>query len=182
MKSKRPVSVMLVTFCMAVTAYATPPIEEGKSLFLSRCAACHNVNKNMTGPALAGIEERRTLEWIISFIQSSQTMVKGGDSAALAIFEKFNKVPMPDHTNLTDENIKSILEYIKTESKPVTEEKVPFAKPGKKQPFYQPISIRNYGFFIGYLTVVAALILSLYSAVQLKTFERNKHPEDSLSA
>ena len=182
MKSKSFVSVLLMIFCMVASAYATPPIEEGKSIFLSRCAACHNVNKNMTGPALAGIDERRTLDWIISFIHSSQTMVKGGDSAALAIFEKFNKVPMPDHPDLTDENIKNIVEYIKTQSKPVTEEKAPFAKPGKKQPFYQPISIRNYGFFIGYFTVVAALILSLYFAVQLKTFERNKRQEDSLSA
>ncbi len=182
MKSKRLVSVLLLTFCMAVTANATPPIEEGKSLFISRCAACHNVNRNMTGPALAGIGEKRTLDWIIRFVHSSQTMVKGGDSAALAIFQKFNKVPMPDHPDLTDENIKSIVAYIKAESKSVTEEKAPFAKPGKKQPFYQPISIRNYGFFIGYFTVVAALILSLYFAVQLKTFERNKRQKNSLSA
>lgn len=182
MKSKKFVSVLVVTFCITATVFATPPIEEGKSLFISRCAACHNVNKPMTGPALAGIDERRTIDWIISFVHSSQTMVKGGDSAALAVFEKFNKVPMPDHPDLTNENIKSIVEYIKTESKPVTEEKAPFAKPGKKQPFYQPISIRNYGFLIGYFTVVIALILSLYFAVQLKTFERNKRRGDSLSA
>ena len=182
MKSKKFISALLLISSMAATAYAAPPIEEGKNIFLSRCAACHNVNKNMTGPALAGIDERRTLDWIISFIHSSQTMVKGGDSAALAIFEKFNKVSMPDHPDLTDENIKSIVAYIKTESKPISGEKIPFAKPGKKQPFYQPISIRNYGFFIGYFTVLAALILSLYFAVQLKTFERNKRREDSLSA
>ncbi|MBK9959253.1 MAG: c-type cytochrome [Chitinophagaceae bacterium] len=30
----------------------------GKALFLGKCAACHNVFKDMTGPALGGLEER----------------------------------------------------------------------------------------------------------------------------
>lgn len=182
MKSRKFISGLLLAFTIAVIAKANPPIEEGKSIFLSRCAACHNVNKPMTGPALAGIDQKRSIDWIISFVHSSQKMVKAGDSAALAVYEKFNKVPMPDHMDLTDENIKNIVAYIKTESQPVIGEKAPFAKPGKKQPFYQPLSIRNYGFFIGYFTVVAALILSLYFAVQVKTFERNKQRKDSLSA
>ena len=181
MKSKRFVSALLLAFSLTTMVQATPPIEEGKSIFLSRCAACHTVNKNLTGPALSGIDQRRSMDWIISFVHSSQKMIKSGDSAALAIFEKFNKVPMPDHTDLTADNIKNIVEYIKAESKPVTEEKGPFVKPGKKRPAYQPISIRNYGFFIGYFTVMIALILALYFAVQLKTFERNKRG-DNLSA
>jgi cytochrome c551/c552 len=158
--------------------FANPPIEEGKSIFLSRCAACHNVNKVMTGPALAGVNERRSIDWIIKFVQSSQNLVKSGEKDAVGIFEKFNKVPMPDQPDLTAENIKSIVEYIQAESKPATEEKAPFAKPGKKRLFYQPISIRNYGFFTGYFAVVTALILTLYFAVQLKTFERNKRAEN----
>ncbi len=174
MKNKRFLSALVMAFTIAVIAKANPPIEEGKSIFLSRCAACHTVNKNLTGPALSGIDERRSMDWIISFVHSSQTMVKNGDSAALALFEKFNKVPMPDHTDLTDENIKNIVAYIKTESKLVSKDTAPFAIPGKKKPFYLPISIRNYGFFIGYFAAVLALILALYFAVQLKTFERNK--------
>ncbi len=174
MKNKIFVSALLLSFFLMATANAIPPIEEGKTLFLTRCAACHNVNKNMTGPALSGIDARRSIDWIINFVHSSQTMVKGGDKDALAIFEKFNKVPMPDHPDLTDENIKSIVAYIKAESKPLTVDKAQLAKPGKKQTAYRPLTINNYVFFIGYLVVVAGLIAALYFAVQLKTFERNK--------
>ncbi|MEO5948583.1 MAG: hypothetical protein ABIP79_17340 [Chitinophagaceae bacterium] len=57
---------------------------------------------------------------------------------------------MPDHPDLTADNIKSIVEYIKSESKPLEEEKAPFAKPGKKKTFYTPIKLNNYKFIFGY--------------------------------
>ncbi|MGQ0739071.1 MAG: c-type cytochrome [Bacteroidota bacterium] len=175
--------IILLWIALATTnmLLANPPIEEGKSIFLSRCAACHNVNKAMTGPALSGIDQRRPLDWIISFVHSSQTMVKKGDTAALAVFQKFNKVPMPDHSDLTDGQIKSIVDYIKTESKPVTENSAPFAKPGKKTDFYLPVRLTDYTFWGSFLAVVLALAVSLYYAVQLKSFERTKRG-DNLSA
>ena len=169
---------LLIVLIATFQSKANPPIEEGKSIFLSRCAACHNINKAMTGPALSGVDERRNIEWIIKFVHSSQTLVKSGDADAIAIFEKFNKIPMPDHPDLTEDNIKSIVEYIKSESKPAEEEKAPFAKPGKKKTFYTPIKLNNYAFIFGYLAVVAALVFSLYYAVQFKTFQRNKRNEN----
>src|SRR3712207_55348 len=90
-------------------AMATPPVEEGKTIFATRCASCHNVNKVLTGPALAGVHEHRSIDWIVSFVKSSQSIVKGGDKDAVAIFEQFNKIPMPDHPDLTAENIKNVV-------------------------------------------------------------------------
>lgn len=155
----------------AVTAFGAPPVEEGKNIFATRCASCHNVNKVLTGPALAGVDERRSMDWIISFVKSSQTLVKSGDKDAVELFNKFNKIPMPDHSDLTDGNIASIVEYIKSESNTVSA-KAPFAKPSKIRPNYTPLSISNYGFFIGYLAIVGLLIMSLLLAVQLKQYER----------
>ena len=172
MKNKIIFLIFFLTITNSLFAYT--PTEEGKSIFMSRCAACHNVNKNMTGPALSGVDLRRSIDWIISFVQSSQSMVKKGDTTAIAIFEKFKRIQMPDHADLTNENIKSIVAYIKAESKLISDDIAPFAKPGQKKTSYLPISIRNYGFFILYFAVVFALILALYFAVQLKTFERNK--------
>ena len=44
---------------------------KGKGLFLSKCASCHSVFKDMTGPALLGFEDRglwsdqnKLYEWI----------------------------------------------------------------------------------------------------------------------
>ncbi|MFN5930145.1 MAG: c-type cytochrome, partial [Sphingobacteriales bacterium] len=32
--------------------------QDGKAIFQQKCAACHAVDKNLTGPALKGVEER----------------------------------------------------------------------------------------------------------------------------
>jgi mono/diheme cytochrome c family protein len=161
----------LMFFGNIVKAAPDPPLD-GKSIFTSRCAACHNVNKTLTGPALAGVDERRSIDWIINFVHSSQTMVKKGDKDAVALFEKFNKVPMPDHPDLTDKNIKDILEYVKAESKPVTEDKAPFAKPSHKKSNYIPLSItKDFGFFISFLVAVLMLIGALLLAVHVRTLK-----------
>lgn len=168
MKAKVILSVIVL---LTLHVSAAPPVEEGKTIFSARCAGCHNVNKVVTGPALAGVDERRSIDWIVKFVHSSQTLVKDGDKDAVALFEKFNKIPMPDHTDLTPDNIKSIVEYIKSETVAETND-APFKKPGKLRPAYTPLSITNYGFFIGYLAVVAMLILGLLFAVHVKGIER----------
>ena len=160
----------------AWTTLAAPPVEEGKSIFSTRCASCHNVNKVLTGPALAGIDERRSMDWIISFVKSSQTLVKSGDKDAIALFEKFNKIPMPDHSDLSDESIKSVVEYIKSESS-VTTAKAPFATPSRIRPNYTPLTTADYGFFIGYLAIVVLLIAVLLLAVQFKQYDRKARGE-----
>lgn len=158
-----------------VSAKADPPIDEGKTIFATRCAACHNINKIMTGPALAGIDERRSMDWIIKFVHSSQSLIKGGDQYAVSLYEKFNKVPMPDHPDLTDDNIKSIVAYIKSQTVNQNEQP-PFAKPSKKMTHYFPLSIqKDYGFFIGYFSVVMILVLALLFAVQSNSFQRRMH-------
>ena len=156
-----------------VSAY-NPPLEKGKEIFSLRCAACHNVNKQLTGPALAGVDERRSMSWIVSFIRSSQSLVKSGDKDAITVFEKFNKIPMPDHADLTEENIKDIIAYIKSEAKPEVAITAPFAKPGKLQPKYLPLSIKkDYGFFISYGAVVGLLIAVLLFAVHVRGLKYN---------
>lgn len=167
----RFLSMMLFAACMV---NASPSPDEGKAIFMARCASCHNVNKPLTGPALAGIEERRTMDWIVSFVHSSQKLIQTGDEYAVALFHKYNKVPMPDHADLTPDNIKSVLEYIKKESSTAAET-APFVKPAKKHPSYTPLGFANLGFFIGFVALVGLLIAALLFAVQLKAYERSKN-------
>jgi mono/diheme cytochrome c family protein len=162
----------LIVFGSVAKADHNPSLDDGKSIFTTRCAGCHNINKILTGPALAGVDARHTIVWILNFVHSSQSMVKKGDKDAVALFEKFNKITMPDHPDLTVENIKNVLEYIKSESKSVTEDKSPFAKPRQKKPNYIPLSItKDYGLFIGFFAVVFMLIGSLLFAVQVGTLK-----------
>ena len=181
MKIKKLSLVLIILLSTTIFVHATPP-EEGKTIFINRCAACHNVNKVMTGPALAGIDQRRSLEWITKFIHSSQTLVKSGDKDAVAIFQQFNRVPMPDHADLTSDHIKSIVDFIKSEAKPAGTEKAPFAKPGMKKTAYIPLTIqKDYIFFIGFLLAVGLLIVALLFAVHLKNFQRKmQEPKDAV--
>jgi cytochrome c551/c552 len=172
------IKLFLLFFITANAVWAHPPAEEGKTIFTSRCASCHNVNKVLTGPALAGVDERHNLDWIISFVQGSQKIVKSGDKAAVALFEKFNKIPMPDHPDLTKSDIQNVIEFIKLESKNGGVEKAPFAKPLKMKSSYTPLSIDDYGFFIAYFAAVAILILVLLFAVQLKQYQRDMLSEE----
>jgi mono/diheme cytochrome c family protein len=163
---------ILFALFLSVQASATPPAAEGKVLFTSRCAGCHNVNKMLAGPALAGVDQRRDMDWIIRFVQSSQTVIKSGDKDAVALFEQFNRIPMPDHKDLSAENVKSIVEYIKTEAQPAGSAKAPFARLEKLHPAYTPNAYNNPGFFISFLGGVALLIGGLLFWVRVKEIER----------
>jgi len=171
MRTSRKITLLLLVLVSSLVATADP-IEEGKTLFMSRCAACHNVNQQLTGPALAGVDQRRSMEWIINFVRSSQSVVKSGDKDAVALYEKFNKIPMPDHADLTGDDVKKIVEYIKKESKPTSETKAPFAKPGKIKSNARPIGISNYAIFGIYFALVAALIGTLLFAVYVNSMKR----------
>lgn len=84
----------------------------GQDLFKSTCAACHSIGKGrLVGPDLANVNDKRSQEWLVSFIRSSSGMVKNGDTEAVAVFEEYNKLLMPDN-NFTDTQILSILNYI----------------------------------------------------------------------
>ncbi|MFC5272303.1 c-type cytochrome [Adhaeribacter terreus] len=95
---------------------------DGKAIFEANCKACHSITEDVVGPALKDVDKRHDQKWINSFVKNSQKMVQAGDKQAVALFEKFNKVPMPSfESSLKDEDIEAVVAYIKTESEaPVT--------------------------------------------------------------
>jgi len=85
----------------------------GAKLFKANCAACHKITGDVVvGPGLAGVSDKYEEEWIIKWVQNSKKLIDAGDAAANAIYEEFNKVPMPPQAVSADE-IRSILAYIK---------------------------------------------------------------------
>lgn len=98
-----------------ITPFAHPPTaaQDGEQLFKQNCSACHQMGRRLVGPDLTGVTERRSNEWIHSFIKSSQTMIKAGDPDAVAISEAFNGTIMPDQALATGD-IDLILEYIRS--------------------------------------------------------------------
>ena len=101
----------IFTFMISLNAQS-----QGEKLFSQKCAACHTVGGGkLVGPDLANVQNRRTEQWIQQFIQSSQSLIKSGDSTANALFNQYNKIIMPD-AQLTANEIKSIITYIKINS------------------------------------------------------------------
>lgn len=165
----------LILLMLSTVCFAEEPIEKGKILFTSRCGNCHKINEVFVGPALADVEKRRKSEWIVDFIQSSQTMVKSGDPDAVALFAKF-KVPMPDHKDLTDNDVSNLIEYIKNESKAVANiVKAPFAKPTPPPSGYAGINFHeSKGVLISILVAIALLIGTIFFYAKVKNFEDSK--------
>jgi len=85
-----------------------------QQLFQTRCGVCHTIGGGrLVGPDLQGVDQRHSEAWIIAFVQHSQQMVAAGDPEAVAIFDKFNGIMMPDQP-LYDDEIRGIIEYIRT--------------------------------------------------------------------
>lgn len=92
------------------SAHAAGP---GEAKFNSICVACHTIGGGKrVGPDLLGVTERRSEEWLLKFIHSSQSVVKSGDPYAVKLFEEFNKTPMPDMPQFSDVDIRDILAHI----------------------------------------------------------------------
>lgn len=104
-------SIALVLLITGFSFFANAQTQ-GEKLFKSTCVACHTVGKGkLVGPDLKGVNKKYDEKWLISFIRSSQALVKKGDARAVKTFNENNKIPMPDN-NLSDADIKSVLAYI----------------------------------------------------------------------
>jgi len=93
------------------------PNETGKKLFYAKCASCHMVNKDMTGPALKGVEDRwPDKEKLYAFIRNSEEVIRN-DKYARELWLQWNQTAMLPHPDLKDEDIRDMLYYIKTVSR-----------------------------------------------------------------
>jgi mono/diheme cytochrome c family protein len=91
---------------------------EGEKLFKQICFTCHTIGKGrLVGPDLANVQNRRPEEWIIRFVQTSQSVIKSGDQYANTLFNQYNKLIMPDNPYTADQ-IRAIISYIKENSPP----------------------------------------------------------------
>jgi len=90
---------------------------KGKTLFNQNCAACHSLNRKMTGPALANVEARLSedegldREWLYAWIKNSPAMIKDGDAYANKIYNEYNQALMTAFPTLSDTDIDDILAY-----------------------------------------------------------------------
>jgi cytochrome c2 len=90
---------------------------DGKRFFNSKCASCHQVLKNATGPALSGIFERgpwKDSTKLYKYIREPESFMKNKYIDSLRKVYGSNHIAFP---NLTDDEIQAILRYVNFEYK-----------------------------------------------------------------
>lgn len=108
-------SFSLSVFSQDSTAVATPtaggdPVT-GKALFNANCAACHALDKPMTGPALRGVAQKYDIEFLYKWIRNNTELIKAGDATALKIYNENGQKAMTVFPALTNVDIDNILAY-----------------------------------------------------------------------
>jgi mono/diheme cytochrome c family protein len=108
--------VFILTFSTILNAQDGDPAK-GKTIYNTNCAACHQLDKKMTGPALRNIESRLADEqgldraWLSAWIRNSAGVIKSGDAYANKIFAEYNQTAMTAFPQLSDQDISDILAY-----------------------------------------------------------------------
>ncbi len=125
--------LLVATVCAQEIPSDEVVIVAGEATFKANCTQCHQVHKQIIGPALAGVYERRSITWLQSWIRNSQKLIASGDEQAVALYEEYNKTAMPVYP-FSDEQVMALLAYIQAETlKGPPVEVTSTSEAGKKQ-------------------------------------------------
>jgi hypothetical protein len=149
--------------------------QDGKSLFSQNCASCHAVNKKLTGPALAGVEDR----WpdkknLYAWIKNNQAFLKTGDAYANKLYIEYNKTAMNLFPSLADKDIDAILAYIKTV--PAADAAPTGATAGATAPADSSDSTLVFGLLSLILAVVTLILLQVNSNLKKLSDDKSNIP------
>ncbi len=144
-------------------------VSEGATLYRENCAACHAINEKLIGPALVNVYDRRPLPWLINFIQNSQKVIESGDEYAVNLYQEYNRAVMPSFDYFSEDEIISILAYIKNEtesevaepaaSTTTTSAKTASEVEGADQDTTDYMPLIFGGFFVIFILVLIVMIL-----------------------
>lgn len=167
-KTFKRLSLVVALFLSLSTCFSVSAQDNaahGKELFENNCASCHNVHKVMVGPALKGINERRKIDWILSWVKNPAKVIASGDPYAKKLEADFKSAGiMTGFAALKDQDIKDIMAHIKVE-----EVKVPV---GTTPTIGDPKPVKTDNTFLnivlgGFIVVLLAMIIALLSVMTI---------------
>ena len=79
-------------------------------VFNANCVACHKMESRLVGPALAGVTERRSPEWIMNMILNPEGMLEQ-DTLTMVLFNEYKSPMLNQH--LSEEDARAVLEYFR---------------------------------------------------------------------
>lgn len=143
--------LLLLTLSFPSTLSAQD-IASGKTLFNGKCASCHQVHKDMTGPKLYQVDQRvPDKKKLHAWIRNNQAVLKTGDAYFTALYNQWNKTPMNLFPELEDKDIDNIIAYINSVP-------VPGSGPTSDNPVTEPKEDGDSALVFGIITLVLAVI------------------------
>ncbi len=109
--SRLTLSSLAFLFFFTINLSAQGDAKNGKKLFNSNCAACHKLDKDLVGPKLRDITEKRTNEWLKAWIKDNAAFQKVDADAKEAA--EWSPTAMTAFPQFSDQDIDDILEYTK---------------------------------------------------------------------
>ena len=83
----------------------------GESKFNALCMRCHMIDERMIGPAMVGLYERRSPEWVMNMILNPDGMLRE-DPIAKALLKEYQAVM--NNQNQSEAEAREIAEYLRT--------------------------------------------------------------------
>lgn len=102
---KEPIPLGAIDKAMAAT---------GETVFETKCSACHKMDTLYIGPALGDVTTRRSGAFVMNMILNPQEMVERHPVAKQLLAERMTFMA---NQNLTLEEARAVLEYLRTQSK-----------------------------------------------------------------
>lgn len=149
--------------------------QDGAQLFSNNCGTCHRVDKDLTGPALKGVEDRvKDKKLLHDWIRNNQKVLASGNKYFNDLFVQWNRTPMNAFPNLTDEEIDAILKYVR-------EYKAPAATAGdatgpRTAGYDDSDNAILYGVLTLILAVIALVMLQVNSNLRKLADDKEKVP------
>jgi len=89
-----------------------PNLSQGEDLYRSRCDACHSLGtEDGLGPGLAGVTGKRDRVWLARWLKAPDQMLAEKDPIATQLFERYNRLPMPN-LRLSDGDVDALITYM----------------------------------------------------------------------
>ncbi|HIP31450.1 MAG TPA: c-type cytochrome [Crocinitomicaceae bacterium] len=142
--------------------------QDGESLFKAKCAACHMLGKDGTGPNLKGVKQKWENagegELIYKWVANSQELVASGNSQLALKADEYSAISMPPQ-QVSNEEIDAILGFVNdfAPPPPPPTEETTVATTGEKEVKYVPNYKKNLKLFYWLIIALAAQIIAILS-------------------
>ena len=116
----RRIPLLIISLTLWFLSGEEARAQDGKTLFQTNCAQCHNPIKVITGPALKGVTSRVTDTILLhAWIHNNTKVLSSGNAYFNNLYNQYGRAPMNVFPNLSDAEIDAILRYVESYAEPM---------------------------------------------------------------